>query len=209
LLLVLSIATAASAHPVLLDRIDARVRDDCLIVDVHATLRTATLVAHDSKPEHTATEIEALVRDAAPYLASHLDVSTDARSLVSLVSGASIEEPIDAGVTELDLERGHAVTHLTYALPPHEGGLTLVFTSRVLDEVEGWDETFAVVLSTDEGHTASGVLHRGKPLTLHVTSPSSPQPKSSSAWHWALAAIMATAVIFVAAWRRRTASTPS
>ncbi len=189
----------------LLDRIDAHARDGRLIVDVHTTLRTATLITHDSKPEHTAAEMDTLVRDATPYFASHLEVTAEGRALVALVVGASIDEPIEAGVTDLDLERAHAVTHLSYALPPSGDDVTLVFTSRVLEEVEGWDETFAVVLSTDDSHTASGVLHRGKPLTLHVSSPPAPQPTSSSSWRWVIAAVLASVVI-VAAWRLRSSS---
>lgn len=184
----------------LLDRIDARAEDARLLVDVHTTLRTATLANHDSRPELSAAEMNALVRATAAYLASHLDVSVDGRSLDATVVSTSIDEPIEAGVGEPDLERAHSVTHLSYALPRRDGDLTLTFSSRVLEELEGWDETFAVVLSTDESHTASGVLHRNKPLTLHVSRTQAPQSKSSSAWSWVIAATMAIAMI-VAAWR--------
>jgi hypothetical protein len=185
---------------VLLDRIDARAEDDRVLVDVHTTLRTAALANHNSRPELSAAETDALVRSAAPYLASHLDIGLEGRSLDATVVSTSIDEPIEAGVGEQDLERLHSVTRLSYALPRHDSDLTLTFSSRVLEEVEGWDEAFAVVLSTDASHTSSGVLHRNKPLTLHVSRTQALQPKSSSAWSWVIAATMAIAMI-VAAWR--------
>lgn len=181
-----------------------------LVVDVHTTLRTPIVATRRGRAEYSSQELNAAVSDAAPYLASHLEVTQAGRALSTRLVSSAIDEPIASDIADADLETLHARTTIAYDLLPGDGPLELGFTSHVLEELElapgqPWDETFAVLVSADASHTASGVLHTGKSIALSVPRTQSTKPGTWIAPRWTVDAVLAVLLVLGIAWaiRRR------
>lgn len=167
-----AISTRASAHPVLLDRIDGTVERADLVLEITTTLRTPLVIARRPPSlvaSYEPSELASAVHDAGGYFASHVHVTEHGAPLTPRVLSATIDDPLDAGVSDLDVERLHERVRIAYALPEGSTDLALEVSSTVLDEYEyapgqRWDETFAVTLSSSNSRTASGVVHRDKPF---------------------------------------------
>ncbi len=168
----------------LLDRIDGQIEPTRVVLDLHMTLRTPMVALHRERTSYSAAEVAQALDDAAPYFATHVSLSLGDTSLASRIISSTVDEPdgtsaatqrgqyqLEAGIGDLDLERTHVHVLLAYALPAGNDELPLTVSSRMLEEFEyapgqPWEETFAVTLQTDTAHTASGVLHTGKSISL-------------------------------------------
>jgi hypothetical protein len=210
--LLLLVPTPVDAHPVLLDRIDGQVTATEIILDVRPTLRSPLVaIHHPESMAYSSAELSQAVTDAAPYFASHVSMKEHGSPLHVRVVSSTIDDAPDASVLDPDLEKVHADYKLAYSLPEGEGDLSLEISTTVLDEFEyapgqPWDQSFAVVVSTDPTRTASGVVKRSKPLSLTVPRvPGEPKKTEINYRRWLLLAAAALLVPSLWASARRSA----